>query len=143
MQNTTWRTTVAAAVAAAAVTGGACVPATALARDPAHSAQQARPVAAPVAAAPVPQRAFDTLGLIDAGQWPPNDGSGTKGGSSWPNRDGTLPGTDHAGGPVAYLLWDVNRNRPGQARDPERIATGDDGSAWYSPDAGRTFTRMR
>lgn len=90
----------------------------------------------------IPSQAYDTLKLIDAGQWPPNDGSGTKGGNTWPNREGTLP-NDAAGNPIQYRDWDVNRKRPGQARDSERIVTGSDGSAWYTSNIFRNFERMR
>ncbi|AUG81536.1 ribonuclease [Kitasatospora sp. MMS16-BH015] len=91
----------------------------------------------------VPDRAWQTLRLIDAGQWPPSDGSGTKGGTVWPNRDGALPRTDGDGHPIQYRQWDVNRKKPGQPRDSERIVTGDNGTAWYSPDLFHTFQRMR
>ncbi|WP_369384159.1 ribonuclease domain-containing protein [Streptomyces sp. cg36] len=91
----------------------------------------------------IPERAFRTLSLIDAGEWPPNDASGTKGGATLPNRNGALPRTHGDGSPIHYRQWDVNRKEPGQARDSERIVTGDDGSAWYSADLFRTFQRMR
>ncbi|WP_225724931.1 MULTISPECIES: ribonuclease domain-containing protein [unclassified Nocardia] len=93
--------------------------------------------------ATVPQRAWDTLAKIDAGEWPPNDGSGTHGGTTWTNREGTLPRTDGSGNPIHYLEWDVNRKLPGHNRDAERIVTGSDGSAWYTGDHYATFTRMR
>ncbi|MEV4923367.1 ribonuclease domain-containing protein [Streptomyces roseoverticillatus] len=83
-----------------------------------------------------PDRAWHTLSLIDAGQWPPGDGSGTRGGAVWPNRESRLPSAH-------YRQWDVNRKQPGRPRDGERIVTGDDGSAWYTPDLFHTFTRMR
>jgi guanyl-specific ribonuclease Sa len=92
---------------------------------------------------PVPQRAWDTLGRIQAGTWPPDDGSGTKGGTQWYDRDGSLPRTDAGGNPIQYQEWDVNERQPGQHRDAERIITGSDGSAWYTADHYRTFTRMR
>jgi guanyl-specific ribonuclease Sa len=96
-----------------------------------------------VYAATVPDRALNTLQLIDSGEWPPNDGSGTKGGTTWSNRDGTLPKTDSNGNPIHYQEWDVNRKQPGISRNSERIVTGDDSSAWYSPDNEITFTKMR
>ncbi|MFJ5546487.1 ribonuclease domain-containing protein [Streptomyces sp. NPDC093225] len=91
----------------------------------------------------VPDQAWQTLALIDAGQWPPNDGSGTRGGDVWPNRDGVLPVADSEGNPIQYRQWDVNRRTPGQNRDAQRIVTGDDGSAWYAADLFGTFERMR
>lgn len=93
--------------------------------------------------ASVPQRAWDTLALIDAGKWPPNDGSGTKGGGTWSNREGNLPASDASGSPIAYREWDVNIKQPGQNRDAERIVTGSDRSAWYTADHYATFTQMR
>lgn len=108
--------------------------------------QAARPVPADsitLVGASVPQRAWDTLARIDAGTWPPNDGSGTKGGGTWQNRDGTLPRTDAAGNAIAYREWDVNVKQPGHNRDAERIVTGSDRSAWYTADHYATFTRMR
>lgn len=93
--------------------------------------------------AAIPQRAWDTLARIDADTWPPNDGSGTKGGGTWSNREGTLPSTDSSGRRIAYQEWDVNIKKPGQSRDAERIVTGNDKSAWYTGDHYATFTRMR
>lgn len=101
-----------------------------------------RSAATPVNAA-IPQRAWDTLARIDAGTWPPRDGSGTKGGTTWTNREGNLPKTGAGGKSVSYLEWDVNLKKPGRNRDAERIVTGNDGSAWYTADHYATFTRMR
>ncbi len=103
----------------------------------AHSTTDQRPFVCSI-----PDRARQTLGLIDAGQWPPNDGSGTKGGTTWSDREGNLPRTD-GGKAVHYKEWDVNRKVPGHNRDAERIVTGDDGSAWYTGDHYATFCRMR
>ncbi|MFF0491234.1 ribonuclease domain-containing protein [Nocardia sp. NPDC004068] len=91
----------------------------------------------------VPARAWDTLRLIDAGQWPPSDAPGTHGGETWKNREGRLPATDSGGAVIRYQEWDVNRKQPGHNRDAERIITGSDGSAWYTGDHYETFTRMR
>ncbi|WP_228816284.1 ribonuclease domain-containing protein [Nocardia transvalensis] len=91
----------------------------------------------------VPARAWETLRLIDAGEWPPADAPGTHGGETWQNREGLLPATDGNGRPIHYREWDVNRKKPGQSRDAERIVTGSDGSAWYTGDHYRSFTRMR
>ncbi|MFI6045662.1 ribonuclease domain-containing protein [Nocardia sp. NPDC051321] len=93
--------------------------------------------------AAVPQRAWDTLARIDAGTWPPNDGSGTKGGGTWSNRDATLPSADSSGRRITYQEWDVNIKKPGQNRDAERIVTGNDRSAWYTGDHYVSFIRMR
>ncbi|MFJ8208240.1 ribonuclease domain-containing protein [Streptomyces sp. NPDC096033] len=139
-QSITWRTVAVAASAVVAVSGTST---TALALTPAagHARPQAQPATSLRAA--VPDRAWETLKLIDAGEWPPDDGSGTLGGATWPNRDAALPSTDSAGAPIDYRQWDVNRKQPGKARDAERIVTGSNGTAWYSADNGRTFEQMR
>ncbi|MDG3008891.1 ribonuclease [Rhodococcus sp. D2-41] len=94
-------------------------------------------------AAGVPAAAYATLKLIDAGDWPEGaHAPGTKGGTVWQNRGGSLPRTAD-GAKVTYLEWDVNPKRPGRSRDAQRIVTGSDGSAWYTGDHYSTFTRMR
>lgn len=90
----------------------------------------------------VPAHVLTTLAKIDAGDWPPKDGSGTKGGGEWRNRDGTLP-RESSGKPIKYKEWDVNLKQPGRNRDAERIVTGSDNSAWYTADHYSTFARIR
>ncbi|MEU4342576.1 ribonuclease domain-containing protein [Nocardia sp. NPDC023852] len=99
----------------------------------------------PVTQAPgVPDRAYTTLREIDAGRWPDSANSpGTKGGERWMNRGGDLPASDASGKPITYQEWDVNPKQPGRSRDAERIVTGSDGSAWYTGDHYKSFTRMR
>ncbi|AYG78118.1 hypothetical protein DWB77_00225 [Streptomyces hundungensis] len=138
-----WRAAAVTAFAAVVVSG-ALTPAGAAAPDSMPTIEHAASgVDLAGMSAPIPDRAWQTLKRIDAGQWPPADGSGTKGGATWANREGVLPRTDSSGNPVHYRAWDVNRKQPGHARDAERIATGSDNSAWYSGDALRSFTRMR
>ncbi|MEW1740802.1 ribonuclease domain-containing protein [Nocardia beijingensis] len=92
----------------------------------------------------VPERAYATLREIDAGRWPDSaNAPGTKGGERWMNRGGDLPATDGSGKPITYQEWDVNPKQSGRSRDAERIVTGSDGSAWYTGDHYKTFTRMR
>lgn len=92
----------------------------------------------------VPDRAYATLVEIDAGRWPDSaDSPGTKGGDTWQNRDGSLARKDAAGKAITYQEWDVNPKQRGQTRDAERIITGSDGSAYYTGDHYKTFTRMR
>ncbi|MFI5777253.1 ribonuclease domain-containing protein [Nocardia sp. NPDC051570] len=91
----------------------------------------------------IPDQAWQTLQLIDAGQWPPHDGSGTKGGTTWDNREGRLPDTDANGDPMHYKEWDVNRKQPGHNRDAERIITGNLRTAWYTGDHYNSFCQMR
>lgn len=92
----------------------------------------------------VPAAAISTLQKIDAGNWPAAaNAPGTKGGDTWRNQDRDLPTKDPAGKPISYQEWDVNPKQRGRSRDAERIITGSDGSAWYTGDHYRTFTRMR
>ncbi|MFE4457512.1 ribonuclease domain-containing protein [Nocardia tengchongensis] len=104
-------------------------------------ADQAAP---PSKVAGVPDRAYSTLVEIDAGRWPDSANSpGTKGGDPWQNRDGSLARKDASGKAISYQEWDVNPKQRGQTRDAERIITGSDGSAYYTGDHYKTFTRMR
>ncbi|WP_182346102.1 ribonuclease domain-containing protein [Tomitella gaofuii] len=92
----------------------------------------------------VPDAAWRTLALIDAGDWPEAaDAPGTRGGQRFGNREKRLPERDVDGDRIRYREWDVNPRKPGQGRDAERIVTGDEGSAWYTGDHYATFTRMR
>ncbi|MEU5763562.1 ribonuclease domain-containing protein [Nocardia sp. NPDC047648] len=92
----------------------------------------------------VPERAYVTLREIDAGRWPGSaNAPGTKGGERWQNRGGGLPAADGSGKLITYQEWDVNPKQSGRSRDAERIVTGSDGSAWYTGDHYKTFTRMR
>ncbi|NUS42806.1 MAG: ribonuclease [Mycobacteriaceae bacterium] len=93
--------------------------------------------------AEIPANAWQTLRLIDEGQWPPPDSPATKGGTTWNNRESRLPRRTQSGAPITYREWDVNRKQQGRTRDAERIVTGSDGTAWYTGDHYRTFTRMR
>ncbi|MEU4312693.1 ribonuclease domain-containing protein [Nocardia sp. NPDC024068] len=141
---------VVAVLSAQAGDGGSGAPVAAVSATTTASATGSAPSGAatdaPVASqvAGVPDRAYATLGEIDAGRWPDSaDAPGTKGGETFRNREGRLPATDDAGKRVAYQEWDVNPKKPGQSRDAERIITGSDGSAWYTGDHYDTFTRMR
>lgn len=93
-------------------------------------------------AGPIPDHVWDTLELIDAGDWPPDDAPGTQGGRRFGNYEGELPAVGDDGQPAAYREWDVNPKKPGRSRDAERIVTGADGSAWYTADHYESFTRM-
>lgn len=93
-------------------------------------------------AGPIPDHVWDTLELIDAGDWPPDDAPGTQGGRRFGNYEGELPAVGDDGNPASYQEWDVNPKKPGRSRDAERIVTGADGSAWYTADHYESFTRM-
>ena len=102
-----------------------------------------RTTVAPTAAASVPAQVTKTLSLIDAGKWPPDDASGTKGGTNFGNFEGRLPKKTSSGKRITYTEWDVNRREAGRSRDAERIVTGSDGSAWYTSDHYNTFVQIR
>ena len=92
----------------------------------------------------VPDRAWQTLGHIDAGDWPDAaEAPGTRGGDVFRNREGRLPDHDDDGARIGYREWDVNPKAPNRGRDAERIVTGGDESAWYTGDHYDSFTRMR
>lgn len=44
---------------------------------------------------------------------------------------------------ATYKEWDINPYKYGQNRGAERIVTGSDGSAWYTPDHYKTWYQMR
>ncbi|MCS3778399.1 ribonuclease domain-containing protein [Tsukamurella ocularis] len=90
-----------------------------------------------------PARVLATLARIDAGTWPPKDGSGTQGGRNFGNFEGRLPANDKQGKRAKYTEWDVNVKKSGRGRDAERIITGADGGAWFTLDHYETFTRIR
>ncbi|MET9029810.1 ribonuclease domain-containing protein [Nocardia sp. NPDC004168] len=115
------------------------------AATPTAAAPRGADSASPVTqASGVPERAYVTLREIDAGRWPGSaNAPGTKGGERWQNRGGDLPAADGSGKPIIYQEWDVNPKQSGRSRDAERIVTGSDGSAWYTGDHYKTFTRMR
>ena len=46
-------------------------------------------------------------------------------------------------GPITYREWDVDPKMKGVDRAEERIATGSDGSAYYTSNHYETFVRFR
>jgi ribonuclease T1 len=74
--------------------------------------------------------------------------AGYEGGREFHNsggRDGeeSLPRRDDRGRTVMYREWDVNRKVAGVNRGAERLVTGSDGSAYYTMDHYKTFTKIR
>ena len=90
-------------------------------------------------------KARTTLEYIDThnGSPPPF----TKGGKTFANdgRDGgqVLPQTDSSGNLVTYKEYDVNPTVTGVDRGKARLVFGSDGSAYYTCDHYRTFTKLR
>jgi guanyl-specific ribonuclease Sa len=54
-----------------------------------------------------------------------------------------LPQKDKEGNTISYQEWDVNPKVEGVNRGAERLVTGSDGSAYYTSDHYRTFTKVR
>jgi ribonuclease T1 len=92
----------------------------------------------------VPSKVVKVLKHIDEHKSAPD---GYEGGRTFLNlgRDGeqALPRKDKQGRPIRYHEWDVNPRVPGKNRGAERLVTGSDGSAYYTADHYRTFTKIR
>ena len=88
----------------------------------------------------VPEKVEKVLKYIDEHHEPPQ---GHEGGRDFHNAEGHLPRRDDRGRTITYREWDVNPKIPGVNRGPERLVTGSDGSAYYTPDHYRTFIRIR
>jgi guanyl-specific ribonuclease Sa len=92
----------------------------------------------------VPAKVATVLKHIDETKLAPK---GYEGGRTFLNlgRDGeeSLPRRDAQGRAISYHEWDVNPHVPGVNRGPERLVTGSDGSAYYTGDHYRTFTKIR
>jgi guanyl-specific ribonuclease Sa len=88
----------------------------------------------------VPEKALTVLKHVDEhGDAPP----GYEGGRTFLNIERRLPQTDAQGRRLKYREWDVNPLRPGVNRGAERLITGSDGSAYYTADHYRSFTKVR
>ncbi|MBO0720912.1 MAG: hypothetical protein J2P41_08815 [Blastocatellia bacterium] len=93
---------------------------------------------------PLPQYAERTLEYIERTGNPPQ---GYMGGSDFRNdgRGGgeVLPRIDSSGRSITYREWDVHPYTRGINRGPERLVTGSDGSAYFTSDHYRTFSKVR
>jgi guanyl-specific ribonuclease Sa len=92
----------------------------------------------------VPDKVETVLKHIDEHHAAPN---GYEGGREFHNagRNGeeSLPKRDAHDRPIKYQEWDVNLKVAGVNRGAERLVTGSDGSAYYTSDHYRTFTKIR
>jgi guanyl-specific ribonuclease Sa len=96
------------------------------------------------ASARVPEKVVKVLRHIDkTGEAP----DGYEGGRTFLNlgRNGeeSLLRRDTHGRQITYHEWDVNPHIRGKNRGAERLVTGSDGSAYYTADHYRTFTKIR
>jgi len=94
--------------------------------------------------AAVPRGVAEVLKFIDQNDQAPD---GYEGGRQFQNFGGdgvqALPRTDSQGAAIQYREWDVHPKIPGKNRGAERLVTGSDRSAYYTPDHYRTFIRIR
>jgi guanyl-specific ribonuclease Sa len=92
----------------------------------------------------VPAKVATVLKYIDEHDHPPDD---YEGGRTFLNlgKDGeeSLPRVDARGRSIRYREWDVNPKIRGRNRGAERLITGSDGSAYYTSDHYRNFTKIR
>ncbi len=88
----------------------------------------------------VPPKVFKVLRHVDEHHRAPE---GYEGGRDFHNAERRLPTRDADGRPITYHEWDVNPKVRGVNRGPERLVTGSDGGAFYTPDHYRTFIRIR
>ncbi|MCM2249979.1 MAG: hypothetical protein NDI58_05365 [Geothrix sp.] len=104
------------------------------------------PPAAPQALAevapkdPVPVHARTTLAYIQQHRYAP---PGHLGGRVFGNYEGLLPRYNDRRKRIEYREWDVHPRAEGRTRGAERLVTGSDGRAWYTPDHYRTFIEVR
>lgn len=104
-------------------------------------ATPAQPIQVQAAVAdPVPPNAREALAYIrQHGYAPP----GFMGGRVFGNYEGLLPRFDARRKRIEYREWDVHPRAEGRARRAERLVTGHDGRAWYTPDHYRSFVEVK
>ena len=92
----------------------------------------------------VPDKVKKTLDHIDKNHEAP---AGYEGGRRFHNEgrggEQQLPQKDKKGNAISYQEWDVNPKVHGVNRGAERLVTGSDGSAYFTSDHYRTFTKIR
>ena len=88
----------------------------------------------------IPQKAILVLQYIKQHQSAPE---GYEGGRHFGNFEHNLPQFDASGRKINYQEWDINPKENGRNRGAQRIVTGSDGRAWYTPDHYSTFIEMK
>jgi guanyl-specific ribonuclease Sa len=92
----------------------------------------------------VPAKVEPVLRAIDeTGRAPAGHVGGGEYHNSGRRGEQVLPKVDREGDAIAYRTWDVNPSGPGRSRGAERLVTGSDGSAYYSPNDYTTFVAVR
>ena len=93
-----------------------------------------------VAVEAAPAHAQETLAYVRKHGFPP---AGYMGGKVFGNYEGRLPRYNARRKRIEYREWDVRPKAAGKVRSHERLITGSDGRAYYTPDHGRTFVEIR
>ena len=88
----------------------------------------------------IPQKAIVVLEFIRQNKQAPE---GYVCGRQFMNYERQLPQRDAAGNTIKYQEWDIYPKINGKNRGAQRIVTGSDGRAWYTPDHYSTFTEMK
>lgn len=88
----------------------------------------------------IPEAAYQVLNFVLINGSSPE---GYSGGKTFYNREKQLPREDLNGIKISYKEWDIYPKIPGKSRGPERLVTGDDGSAWYTADHYLTFVQIK
>ena len=92
----------------------------------------------------VPEKAVKVLRHVDEhGRAPEGYEGGRDFHNAGANGEKGLPKADAGSKVIAYREWDVNPTQRGVNRGAERLVTGSDGSAYYTDDHYRTFTKIR
>ena len=111
---------------------------------PRHEEKRDEPSHAEESRNSVPKNVLFVLKYVEEHHEAP---AGYEGGREFHNYGGrneeSLPRRDDHGRAIAYQEWDVNRKVRGVNRGAERLITGSDGSAFYTSDHYRTFTKIR
>jgi guanyl-specific ribonuclease Sa len=87
----------------------------------------------------VPQKAYVVLSFIREKDKAPD---GYVGGRQFGNYERHLPERDGAGNKITYREWDIQPKIEGQNRGAQRLVTGSDGRAWYTPDHYNSFIEI-
>jgi guanyl-specific ribonuclease Sa len=92
----------------------------------------------------IPAKVATVLEHIDNDHQAPD---GYEGGRTFHNfgraNEERLPLKDKEGNAISYQEWDVHPKIHNVNRGAERLVTGSDGSAYYTSDHYRTFTKIR
>lgn len=87
----------------------------------------------------IPEKAVLVLNFIRQYKKPPEN---YVGGRKFGNYEHHLPERDAAGNKIEYQEWDIHPKIEGRNRGSQRLVTGSDGRAWYTPDHYNSFIEI-